>query len=232
MIVAEYNLKSLDNAPKFNDWMFSRVLPYLHGDIMEIGSGVGTYSRRLEKTFGKEHVVLSDINPRIPGCLRLDLGSAESWKEFSETLLGERGMTKFDCCMALNVMEHVDPKLDHVLLSSLRERLREKGRLVFLVPAHECLFNIIDNKVGHYRRYVKNEWIRAMAEEGFTAKHISYFNVLAIPGWYVYGNILGRPQVGEVAAQIFNFLTPMLKSVENNILRNRIGISLIGVFEK
>ena len=232
MDIAEYNLKSLDNAPKFNDWMFSRVLPHLYGSILEIGSGVGTYSRRLEETFGKEHVVLSDINPRIPGCLRLDLGSAESWKEFSETLLKERGMKEFDCCMALNVMEHVDPKFDHVLLSSLRERLRDKGRLVFLVPAHECLYNIIDNKVGHYRRYVKSEWIRAMAEEGFTAKHISYFNVLAIPGWYVYGNILGRPQIGEVAVQIFNFLTPMLKLVENNILHNRIGISLIGVFEK
>ncbi|MCX6833091.1 MAG: class I SAM-dependent methyltransferase [candidate division Zixibacteria bacterium] len=232
MDIAEYNLKSLDNAPKFNDWMFSRVLPHLYGDILEIGSGVGTYSRRLEETFGKEHVVLSDINPRIPGCLRLDLGSAESWKEFTETLLKERGMKQFDCCIALNVMEHVDPKFDHVLLSSLRERLRDKGRLVFLVPAHECLFNIIDNKVGHYRRYVKNEWIRAMAEEGFTAKHISYFNVLAIPGWYVRGNVFGRPKVGEISAGIFNVLTPMLKFVENNILCNRIGISLIGVFEK
>lgn len=218
MNVAEHNLNGLDNAPKYNEWVYSRVKPYLHGNILEIGSGIGTYSRRLLRDFGKHRVLFSDVMPRFAGCQSLDVSDVCEWQNWE----------RFDSILGLNVLEHVD----HSALSLLYDHLNLGGHLIVQVPAHEFLFNIIDNKVGHYRRYTKAGLIKDMTQAEYKVKHVSYFNVLAILGWYVHGNILGIPKISEVSAKIFNVLTPILEFVENNILRNCIGISLIGVFEK
>ena len=40
-------LENLHNASRFTDWMYAQVKPHLKGDILEIGSGIGTYSEKI-----------------------------------------------------------------------------------------------------------------------------------------------------------------------------------------
>ena len=45
------NLELMSASHRFNDWMYKEILPSLRGDILEIGSGIGTFSEKLIKDF-------------------------------------------------------------------------------------------------------------------------------------------------------------------------------------
>ena len=48
-------------TPRFNRWMYERVAPYVRGDVLEIGSGIGTLSR----------LIVADLGERTPApCCR------------------------------------------------------------------------------------------------------------------------------------------------------------------
>ena len=36
----EETLKSMSNAVKLNQWMYSQILPFMNGKVLEIGSGI------------------------------------------------------------------------------------------------------------------------------------------------------------------------------------------------
>lgn len=221
--IGDQNLKAIDNSNKFTDWLFDQIKSDIRGNILEIGSGVGTYSKKLIKKYGKDKVVLSDIDSEYLKNLK---------NEFKKTKILNLDLNKkpnlnlkFDTIIALNVLEHV--KNDSDALMNLKKILKPNGNLILLVPAHKNLFNEIDKAVGHFRRYKKKELIKKSLKAGFEIKKVFYFNFLAIPAWYVNGNILKKAAISEGAMGFYNKLVPILRFTEEKILKKRVGISLI-----
>ncbi|MDQ6863530.1 MAG: class I SAM-dependent methyltransferase [Thermoproteota archaeon] len=213
----------------------------LKGDILEIGSGMGTFSEKIiSRSSPHSRITLTDVSlsyvkkleewflnmayndscKNIKVC-KLDLNCEEDYD-----LIGYR---KFDSIIAINVLEHVEN--DEFALQQLYDMLRKGGRLFLLVPCHKFLYNVIDQEVGHFRRYVKSELEHKAKNNQFTIERMFYFNMLGIIGWYINGNLARRPKIDGTASKIFDRLVPISKYIEKTT-HQRMGLSIICYLSK
>lgn len=227
------NLSNTDKANLFVDWMYGEVKPFLNGNILEVGSGIGTYSKKIAKDYGGSQIILSDIdneyveklnniyasNPAVK-TIQLDLNKPVDFEKIDK---------KIDSVIALNVLEHVENDIN--ALNNIYNLLEPNGKLILLVPAHKFLFNCIDNFLDHFRRYTKKELLQKISQTKFKTKKVFYFNFPAIIGWYINGNIM-KKNISEGSVSIFDKFVPFFKFFEKHILRKKMGISLIAILEK
>lgn len=229
-----YVLVAETNAPSFLEWRYAEVKPFLAGDILECGSGFGTYSDRLVRDFPESKITVSDVDAGYIALLRerfkrnsnisvsrLDLGNREDFESL---------WFKPDSVLALNVLEHV--RDDVSALKNVYDILKPDGRLVLLVPAHQTLYNNIDVAIGHFRRYSLKSLTTIIGETKFRVLTMFYMNLLGIVGWYVNGTLLRSSIVNGSALHFYDKLVPGLRLFEKRIIKGKFGISLIAVLEK
>jgi len=227
------NLYVIEHADKFTDWLYDQIVPYLRGNILEIGSGHGTYSRKIIRDFPDRMVVLSDIDRTYVDALRDEFGGPTTFVRRID--LGRRDdLTSLPCSIdsvfALNVLEHVQD--DVCALQNLCGVLNPGGRCVLLIPAHPFLYNCIDANVGHYRRYSRVSILERVSRTPFIIERLFSFNALSMLAWYWHGTVRRRAVLGTSAMKAFNALVPLLRHAEKVLFRQRIGISLVVVLRK
>jgi SAM-dependent methyltransferase len=219
-------LLRLSRAERYNRWMFERLAPWLGQRILEIGSGIGSFTRYL---VGRELILATDVNPRYLRILRntferhtrvevepLDLMA------FDPAAFAERGV---DTILCFNVLEHVED--DRGALRRLHAALAPGGRLLLLVPAHQWLYGAIDQAIDHYRRYEPAGLAAKLEEAGFRVEHRQFFNRLGVLGWYLNSVLLRRTKVPGLQLRLQNALVPFLRAEAAFPLP--FGLSLIAV---
>lgn len=98
----------------------------------------------------------------------------------------------FDLVVALDVLEHLDD--DRGCLAALRRYLQPGGWGLFTVPAFPFLWSRHDDLHHHRQRYRKAQLATVLADAGFEAPNVSYFNTLLFPviaGVRLSKNLLG-----------------------------------------
>jgi 2-polyprenyl-3-methyl-5-hydroxy-6-metoxy-1,4-benzoquinol methylase len=233
------NLEIVSQSSRFNNWIYKEILPGLRGDILEVGSGIGTFSQKIISDLPHSHITLTDIslpyvkkleerfsksnnnNTNNISTYKLDLNCKADYEEI--------GYEKFDSIVAINVLEHVED--DIFALQQLYKMLKRGGILTILVPCHKFLYNVIDTNVGHVRRYTKKDLEFKIRKTQFTIQRMFYFNMLGIIGWYVNGNLAKSPKINGNASKLFDRIVPLLKYVEGKTGK-KIGLSIICYLKK
>jgi len=219
-------LLRLSRAERYNRWMFEQLMPWLGQRVLEVGSGIGSFTRYLT---GRDLVVATELNPRYLRILgntferhtrvevmRLDL------TDFDPAQLAARSL---DTIVCLNVLEHIDD--DRSVLRRLHDSLVSGGRLLLLVPAHEWLFGSIDRAIDHYRRYEQAGLVAKLEEAGFVVEHTQFFNRLGVAGWWLNSQVLRRTRVPGFQLHLHNLLVPLLRAEAH--LPLPFGLSLVAV---
>jgi len=85
---------------------------------------------------------------------------------------------------SLNVLEHIEN--DQQILKNMYRILPQEGKLMLFVPAFQSLYSSMDKKVGHFRRYQKNELFNKVQAAGFHVKKICYADTLGYFASVVY----------------------------------------------
>jgi SAM-dependent methyltransferase len=134
-----------------------------------------------------------------------------------------------DTILCSNVLEHVED--DEAVLSRFYRFLPQGGRLVLLVPALRILYNNLDRKLGHFRRYTKRELIQKLKRNHFHICSLKYFNFFGIFGWFVNGTLLRRGLLPAGQVRRFNQFVPLMVQMERWV-PTLIGQSLIAIGEK
>ncbi|MGH7644451.1 MAG: class I SAM-dependent methyltransferase, partial [Gemmatimonadales bacterium] len=188
--VGAATLERLAVASNYNRWLFDRVSRWVGARVLEIGAGVGNMSAFVAD---RERVVLSDCDAYYLARLRERFAgrpniavTALQLPTTDAALVAER----FDTIICLNVLEHVED--DRASLAAMRRLLQPKGRLVLLVPALRGIYGALDEALGHVRRYGRAELASKCEETGFRLRHLEYFNLAGIPGWWFAGRVLKR----------------------------------------
>ena len=241
------NLDVLSQTHRFNDWIFEHIRPCLNGDILEIGSGIGTFSEKIIRNLSaNSSITLTDVSLKYVRELeerfltfanktasnmndhsspisvyKLDLNSKEDYELI--------GYERFDSIIAINVLEHVEN--DEFALQQLHKMLRRDGLLVALVPCHKFLYNALDRQIGHFRRYTKREFESKVNKSQFTIENLYYFNILGIVGWFLTGSLARRTNIGGSASRVFDKIVPFSKYLER-ITNQKIGLSMICYLSK
>jgi 2-polyprenyl-3-methyl-5-hydroxy-6-metoxy-1,4-benzoquinol methylase len=89
---------------------------------------------------------------------------------------------KYDCIGIFDVLEH--QKNDLKFLAICRTHLKPGGLLFISVPAHQFLWNHIDDMSGHIRRYSKKYLEDKLGKAGYSIRFSNYWNTLLF-GWYL-----------------------------------------------
>jgi SAM-dependent methyltransferase len=161
-------LEALESAHNYNDYLTRLICESTESkDLMDFGAGIGTFSKRL-RTAGY-HVK----------CIEPDPVQRQRLEEQGFDALDNIASVPDDSVpfvFSLNVFEHIEH--DSVALREIRQKLKPGGTLLIYVPAFECLWTSLDDKLFHYRRYTKTTIRRLVEQEGFAIERARYADCL------------------------------------------------------
>src|SRR6266540_2072355 len=133
-----------------------------------------------------------------------------------------------DTVMCLNVLEHIED--DEAVLRRFHDALSPRGRVLLIVPAMRMLYGTIDETIGHFRRYERDELSAKLRRAGFQVEEARYINLIGVPGWFLNGRLLRRKTVPGLQARLNDLLVPVLRL--ERYFRPSFGMSLLAVGRK
>lgn len=223
-------LKNISRMEYFNKWMYNQIKPFLHGKVLEIGSGWGNISKFAFED--KKDLTISDYSPEyisrlketfkdlipVSKILTINIDHPEFVTEYAEY------KEKFDTIFILNVIEHI--RNDGAACKNMHFLLKQGGNLVVLAPAYQWLFCNLDKELGHYRRYSLKSLKELVYKNGFGISKAFYFNAFGILGWLLSGKIFQKKMLGTQELSLFNILVPFMR-ITDTLLLKKIGLSAI-----
>jgi glycosyltransferase involved in cell wall biosynthesis len=219
-------LRRVEVLHRYNRFLWDLMQPFIGRRILEVGAGTGLLTRYLAQ---RERVLATELDPEYVELLRRTFADEPNVEVCPLDLaqLGEDGIARraFDTVVCSNVLEHIED--DGTALAAMRDVLEPGGRVVLIVPALQGLYGTIDRAIHHYRRYSRAELTGKLERAGLSVEHVSYFNMLGVPGWFLNARVLKRRSVPGVQARVNDWLVPWLR------LERRfgppVGMSLLAV---
>ncbi len=143
-----------ESAVRWKEYWTRTVMPYIGGDVVEVGAGIG--ANLLYLTRASFHTWLClEPDPELHRLLgdavrRLERGGAVSTRNCT---LGDAGLPpgSVDTILYCDVLEHIADDRAEVALAT--RTLARGGHLVVVAPAWQFLYSPFDKAIGHYRRY-------------------------------------------------------------------------------
>lgn len=130
-----------------------QIQPYLRGDLLEVGAGLGTNTELLRPS-GKGRSVCVEPDPGLTAQLEQKLAAISSGRPYVAICGTTESISDmFDSIVYIDVLEHIED--DRGEMKRAAALLKPGGHLVVLSPAHQALFTPFDASIGHFRRYNK-----------------------------------------------------------------------------
>ena len=170
---ASDDLETMREAHRYEAHLFHLFRPHIGKRVLEVGSGIGTMSRRLLDV--AEHVVGIEPNqacadacarrnrrqPALRACASVISKSATA-RRWSPS-----GSTPSSC---VNVLEHIEDDVSALrLFADIVGPAR--GHVLVWVPAVQAAHGPLDAELGHFRRYSKASLATAFAAAGLDLVH-------------------------------------------------------------
>ena len=199
------------------------------GRVLDIGCGSGALSATLLEAGCQ--VVSRDPSEHMVTMCRAHLERRGLVGDVAvggvESIAGD---ASFDAVVALDVIEHIED--DVAALRAMRRALKPRGTLILSVPALSKLYGPKDVDVGHFRRYDKENLLRAVSAADLRVETCRYWNVLGVAPVFL-SNLRGKRLTENVryaktstARALNRALGTWFRYVENPI-RWPIGLTLI-----
>jgi SAM-dependent methyltransferase len=203
---AAADLEVMSDAQNYVGWIFSELIaPHLGRSVLEIGSGIGTYSSRIATDPKVEQLTCVEVDPHCVETARRAI-DATVHKPVEQIVGDYFSMTlpkdKYDTALLINVLEHLQN--DHAAVRKARSELRMDGSLVIFVPAFELLMSKLDRRLEHYRRYTTGSLRELLEGAGFTVTALRYYNFVGFLGWLWRFRILGRTEQSPALVRFFD----------------------------
>lgn len=216
-------LELLDAADNYTFSIINRIKGFFSstGKTLDFGAGAGTYAKRLvQNDFPVECV---EIDPTLTQILKdNDLQVHNGLPGIEEKSI--------DQIYSINVLEHIEDDIQ--TLKGFHKILKDGGRLYLYLPAFPILYSRFDKKIGHFRRYKKDDLSEKLDKAGFEIKSISYrdsigFFVALLFRITVNSDSVSKKSVGIYDKLIFPFskiLDPILgiffgKNIEAMVIK-------------
>ena len=229
------DLEVMSDAENYVRWIFSElVAPHLGRSVLEIGSGIGTFSTRIATDPKVERLTCVEIDPSCAETAREALAAAPVRKPI-EYIVGDYlgaplPKDQYDTALLINVLEHLQD--DRAAVRKARSELRMDGRLVIFVPAFDLLMSGLDRRLGHYRRYTTRSLRKLLEGAGFTVSELRYYNLTGFLGWLWRFRILGRTEQSRGLVRFFDRIVLPVQLRLERALHLPVGQSAYAVAKK
>jgi SAM-dependent methyltransferase len=202
----DHGLVYADEGKNYYDWLGDTFAAPLRqaveargakGLVIEQGAGVGTLSEVLmARRVGP--MALTEPDPKLVDVLKQKFagrGDVAVVHATVEEYLEQHGPGCADAVVSSNVLEHVVD--DEACLGAIWKLLRPGGTLALYVPARPELYGEFDRRVGHQRRYRREDLQRKLKNAQFEPRTLRYRNLAGALGWLILGAALSNRSVGQ-----------------------------------
>lgn len=222
----DFEFRALEHATNYRRALVREFAPYLRGQVIESGSGIGQMTELLLQQRAITRLVCVEPNPQFCSKLSAKFPSLELYEGSVEHLPSGNS---WNVVVSVNVLEHIEN--DRQELRKYFELLREaKGYLCLIVPARPEIYGPIDRSFGHFRRYTKNRLGARLAGAGFVLERLAYFNVIGYFAWWLNFRLLRSQQFSCAQVKFFDSaIFPVMHWWETKVFRPPIGQSLIAI---
>ena len=230
-------LEAMDEASNYHRWILGIFAPYLGRHLVEVGAGLGSFSELILRHHACE--TLSLVEPsremyqqleararQMPAMPRVDVYHA-SFPEAAPVITARHFP---DSIIYVNVLEHIED--DKAELDAVYRVLSDHGRVFLFVPALAWLYGAFDERVGHRRRYAKDELEEKLRRSGFQIIVSAYFDLVGVAPWWIKYRLLKSATLESAGVRFYDrYIVPAARRFES-VIKPPIGKNLIIVAEK
>lgn len=172
-------LELFAKAEHWKRYWAGQLRPFIRGDVLEVGAGLGTNTPLLRGASAGRWVCL-EPDSRLVSAMR---GRHAQCPLPSETILKTGTLDslsdedRFDTLLYVDVLEHIED--DQREIKAAAKHLRGEGKLIVLAPAQEWLLSPFDRAIGHYRRYTRG-FLRSLTAPGLRVLRAFYLDSLGL----------------------------------------------------
>jgi len=216
-------------ATTWKSYVRSHLQPYLSGDILEVGAGIGAATAAFNDGTQRRWVCLEPdraLAQRIEPRLQPKLTNCEV---IIGTLSDLSPKHQFDGILYIDVLEHIEADAAELARAALH--LKPNGVLAVLAPALPWLFTPFDVEIGHYRRYTKQS-LRSIAPQGLYETKCIY---LDSAGFFAsLGNklFLRSPIPSKTQIRFWNRYMVPISRLADRAVGYAIGRSILVIWRK
>ena len=218
-------------ATHWKQYYAAKLKPFINGDVLEVGAGIG----------GTAHFLCS-TETRTWTCLEPDQRLlARLHQRFRSdplpvpvtilqgTLAALRTEATFDTLLYIDVLEHVED--DRAELASAAGRLNPGGSLIVLSPAHNWLFSEFDKAIGHFRRYNKRSLLK-VGPENLPVARAFYLDAAGMLASLVNRVVLKASTPTASQIRLWDtWIIPVSRTVDP-ILAHKLGKTVVAIWQK
>lgn len=223
------DLETIEAAKRYGDHVFNLFRPYIGRRVLEVGSGIGTMSRKLAAIADDIVGIEPNANciERLQAAMRDEPKFSLRTCHLEECDAAELATHRFDTVYCVNVLEHIHD--DVGALRTFRDTILPEGRVLIFVPALQVAYGPLDAELGHHRRYSKRMLSRAFADAGLDLEMLRYTNPIGLLGW-LYNAHISKVRTHSVAqVQLFERLVAPWALPLERLITPPIGLSLMAV---
>ena len=204
------------------------IRPFIRGDVLEAGAGIGSNTPFLDRTDIRRWVCL-EPDPALLSARLAQSATRRRYETVTATLEQLDPLQKFDTIVYIDVLEHLEN--DREALSLAAARLMPGGRIVVLSPAHQELFTPFDEAIGHFRRYNK-QMIRDISPDGLRLERLMYLDTVGLLASLANRLLLRQSMPTKDQLQLWDRWMIPTSRVIDKILAYSIGKSIIAVWQR
>jgi SAM-dependent methyltransferase len=220
-------LEIFKNATNWKNYYASKIKPYIKGDVLEVGAGIGINTQFLITQAIKSwdyvepdtalcsQIKSNGIDPAIPQ--NIVNGTIESLPSNK----------KYDTIIYIDVLEHIEQSREEIV--KVKNKLKPGGHLIILVPAFNFLYNEFDKNIGHFRRYDKTI-LKADINGILAQKELFYLDSLGFFAsvankWFLHKTLPTHQNIN-----FWDKVIIPLSKITDVIFCKSFGKSLIGIY--
>jgi SAM-dependent methyltransferase len=223
-------LDALAEARNYYRWVFREFAPFIGERVIEVGAGIGTFSRSLLTHTALSELILVEPGENLFPLLQQRFSGEPRVRIVHGYFKDLETRATANSVVLVNVLEHIAE--DQALLDDAHEVLMPGGTLLLLVPALPWIYGSLDQAFGHYRRYTKASLSATLRRAGFGIIRLSYMNFLGIAGWLLTGKVLRRKTLKSAYVRLYDRgIIPWLTRLEG-CWEPPFGQSLIAIARK
>lgn len=222
-------LETFAHATNWKAYLRQAMAPYINGDVLEVGAGIGAAMQALRDGRERSWTCL-EPDPTMADELRRVTAAREGRTDVvTGTVADLPARHAYDAILYVDVLEHIAD--DAGELRQAAARLRPGGHLTVMSPAHQFLYSAFDKRIGHFRRYNASQ-LRAAGPHDLALTHLTYLDAtgLLLSG---ANRLLLRSDMPTLAQVLTwdRWFVPVSRRIDP-LLGGRVGKSILAVWRR
>lgn len=220
-------LELFAEAKNWKAYFAQSLAPWVRGDVLEVGAGIGTNTKQLYGSAVRSWLCL-EPDASLAAQAETAVASLPNTAVIvGTTASAAERLARYDSVLYVDVLEHIEDDAGELVRAA--RLLSPGGHLIVLCPAHQALYSELDRAVGHFRRYDAGSLV-ACGPEALVLERVFYLDSVGMLASFANRALLktAQPSLGQI--KVWDRLMVPLSRLLDACTGRRLGKSVIAVW--